>query len=141
MPIPAVAHASSLSRRLLRGLRLFTAAALLVLGGTAAADNLTSVASGTLAPLPAEAAQPRLLVVDGRDLALSADGAWTLAGDGKAWQPLQLGREQLVGLEQHVFADPDLAEVVEQRRVAQLPLLDRRKSELTVGAGGALQAP
>lgn len=83
MPIPAVAHASSLSRRLLRGLRLFTAATLLALGGTAAADNLTSVASGTLAPLPAEATQPRLLVVDGRDLALSVDGAWALAGDGK----------------------------------------------------------
>ncbi len=90
MPIPAVAHVHSLPRRLLRGLRLLTATALLALGGTAAADNLTTVTSGTLAPLPADAAEPRLLVIDGRDVALSADRAWALSADGKAWQPLAL---------------------------------------------------
>jgi len=71
-------------------LRLLTATALLALGGTAAADNLTTVTSGTLAPLPADAAEPRLLVIDGRDVALSADRAWALSADGKAWQPLAL---------------------------------------------------
>lgn len=90
MPIPAVAPVHSLPRRLLRGLRLLTATALLALGGTAAADNLTTVTSGTLAPLPADAAEPRLLVIDGRDVALSADRAWALSADGKAWQPLAL---------------------------------------------------
>ncbi len=90
MPIPAVAPVHSLPRRLLRGLRLLTATALLALGGTAAADNLTTVTSGTLAPLPADAAEPRLLVIDGRDVALSADRAWALSTDGKAWQPLAL---------------------------------------------------
>ncbi len=90
MPIPAVAPVHSLPRRLLRGLRLLTATALLALGGTAAADNLTTVTSGTLAPLPADAAEPRLLVIDGRDVALSADRAWALSADGKAWQPLSL---------------------------------------------------
>ncbi|MPS36582.1 MAG: sodium:solute symporter [Stenotrophomonas sp.] len=90
MPIPAVAPVHSLPRRLLRGLRLLTATALLALGGTAAADNLTTVTSGTLAPLPADAVEPRLLVIDGRDVALSADRAWALSADGKAWQPLAL---------------------------------------------------
>ncbi len=90
MPIPAVAPVHSLPRRLLRGLRMLTATALLALGGTAAADNLTTVTSGTLAPLPADAAEPRLLVIDGRDVALSADRAWALSTDGKAWQPLAL---------------------------------------------------
>lgn len=90
MPIPAVAPVHSLPRRLLRGLRLLTATALLALGGTAAADNLTTVTSGTLAPLPADAAEPRLLVIDGRDVALSTDRAWALSADGKAWQPLAL---------------------------------------------------
>ncbi|MTI72045.1 MAG: sodium/solute symporter [Stenotrophomonas sp.] len=90
MPIPAVAPVHSLPRRLLRGLRLLTAMALLALGGTAAADNLTTVTSGTLAPLPADAVEPRLLVIDGRDVALSADRAWALSADGKAWQPLAL---------------------------------------------------
>ncbi|WP_312344958.1 sodium:solute symporter [Stenotrophomonas acidaminiphila] len=71
-------------------MRLLTATALLALGGTAAADNLTTVTSGTLAPLPADAAEPRLLVIDGRDVALSADRAWALSADGKAWQPLAL---------------------------------------------------
>jgi len=71
-------------------LRLLTATALLALGGTAAADNLTTVTSGTLAPLPADAVEPRLLVIDGRDVALSADRAWALSADGKAWQPLAL---------------------------------------------------
>ncbi|WP_409476032.1 sodium:solute symporter family transporter [Stenotrophomonas sp. Y-13] len=71
-------------------MRLLTATALLALGGTAAADNLTTVTSGTLAPLPADAAEPRLLVIDGRDVALSADRAWALSTDGKAWQPLAL---------------------------------------------------
>ncbi|WP_313231979.1 sodium:solute symporter [Stenotrophomonas acidaminiphila] len=69
---------------------MLTATALLALGGTAAADNLTTVTSGTLAPLPADAAEPRLLVIDGRDVALSADRAWALSTDGKAWQPLAL---------------------------------------------------
>lgn len=90
MPISAVAPVHSLPRRLLRGLRLLTATALLALGGTAAADNLTTVTSGTLAPLPADAVEPRLLVIDGRDVALSADRAWALSADGKAWQPLAL---------------------------------------------------
>lgn len=90
MPIPAVAPVHSLPRCLLRGLRLLTATALLALGGTAAADNLTTVTSGTLAPLPADAVEPRLLVIDGRDVALSADRAWALSADGKAWQPLAL---------------------------------------------------
>ncbi|WP_293755530.1 sodium:solute symporter [Stenotrophomonas sp.] len=71
-------------------MRLLTAMALLALGGTAAADNLTTVTSGTLAPLPADAVEPRLLVIDGRDVALSADRAWALSADGKAWQPLAL---------------------------------------------------
>ncbi|WP_237723599.1 sodium:solute symporter [Stenotrophomonas acidaminiphila] len=71
-------------------MRLLTATALLALGGTAAADNLTTVTSGTLAPLPADAVEPRLLVIDGRDVALSADRAWALSADGKAWQPLAL---------------------------------------------------
>lgn len=90
MPIPAAVPASPLPRRLLRGLRLFAAAALLALGGTAAAENLSTVASETLAPLPAEAVQPQLLAVDGRDVALSAGGAWTLASDGRTWRPLTL---------------------------------------------------
>lgn len=90
MPIPAAVPASPPPRRLLRGLRLFAATALLALGGTATAENLSTVASGNLAPLPADAAEPRLLAIDGRDVALSAGKAWALSSDGKAWQPLAL---------------------------------------------------
>jgi SSS family solute:Na+ symporter len=91
MPMPAAVPAFPLPRRLLRGLRLFAAAALLALGGTAAAsENLSTVATGSLAPLPADAGQPTLLAIDGRDVALSAGKAWALTSDGKAWQPLAL---------------------------------------------------
>ncbi|KRG60523.1 sodium:solute symporter [Stenotrophomonas nitritireducens] len=91
MSIPAaVVPALPLPRRALRGLRLLATLALLALGGTAAAENLSTVTSGSLAPLPADAAQPRLLAVDGHDVALSAGKAWTLTSDGKAWQPLAL---------------------------------------------------
>lgn len=92
MPMPAAVPAFPLPRRLLRGLRLFAAAALLALGGTAAAaaENLSTVTTGSLAPLPADAGQPTLLAIDGRDVALAAGKAWALGSDGKAWQPLAL---------------------------------------------------
>ncbi|MGE8227660.1 MAG: hypothetical protein ACN6RK_17915, partial [Stenotrophomonas sp.] len=79
---------AALSHRFSLGFRLLVVTTLLALAGTAAADeSLNAVKSGTLPALPDAAPVQQLLDVDGRLLARSADKAWLLDKNGKAWAP------------------------------------------------------
>ncbi|WP_305805779.1 sodium:solute symporter [Stenotrophomonas sp. YIM B06876] len=86
--IEPVASASLLLRCWARRLRLVAVAGLLAGSGSVAAESLTTVASGTLPPLPAAVSAEALVDVDGRAIVLAGHDAWALRGDRTAWEPL-----------------------------------------------------
>ncbi|GAB3056179.1 sodium:solute symporter [Stenotrophomonas tumulicola] len=80
--------ASTVLRHVGRQFRLVAALVLLAASGTAAADSLTTVKSGSLPMLPVQLVPAGLVNVEGRTVAFSKQDAWALAADGTAWEPL-----------------------------------------------------
>ncbi|MGH8179271.1 MAG: sodium:solute symporter family transporter [Steroidobacter sp.] len=70
-----------------RSLTRFVALCVLASGAisTSQAENLVSIETGRIASLPGSASLSRVVVVDGRALAIGADFAWVLEGNKKAW--------------------------------------------------------
>ena len=68
-----------------QGWRCLLFALILLAQAGARADNLTTVRAGTLPALPVAEAVTRVMAVDGRLVALTAQDSWLLDDTGKAW--------------------------------------------------------
>ena len=61
------------------------------IAGAAHAENLVSLQTRDIAPLPAAGLADRLLVIEGKPVAMAAQAAWVLNADRKSWSALQPG--------------------------------------------------
>jgi len=69
---------------------------LCLLAFAAHAENLVSLQTRDIAALPSSTHVERLVVIDGKPVAIGNGGAWVLADDRKSWGPLQVSGSQII---------------------------------------------